>query len=376
MNPMRSFLLLSLSLGTLAIACGPSRVGIEPSDVTRVDVRPASGQGLFCPGDAFQIELLARTKDGSVCSSTDRKLGCKGKSDAVIDPSVVVVQAWPAEHVGKGPFTFRPDPDPLKTASTGLMLRGWIESKGQKSMEGTNALKPVYACMAEHMFTWNDHQGFGAPGGPGPKVDVFVTTLSTPFYANAALIRMEAPELGITRYAISPSADKPVHIIAKGEDGARGFAGSSGYPGSRGFDSSSTCGQGGAGGSGGPGGPGGPGGDGGPGGMIHVHLDASAGNSLMGRVRLENPGGSQGYGGYGGSGGPGGSGGSAGPSGKNCSGSSGPAGPRGPDGPAGPPGAPGGSGPPPSFDSAARASLFGKELQMIQQIEATPAPRP
>jgi hypothetical protein len=220
-EPMRFlFSLTALSLGTLAIACGPSRVGIEPSDVTRVDVRPASKQGLFCPGDAFQIELIARTKDGSVCSSTDRKLGCKGKTDAVIDPSVVVVQAWPAEQNGKSAYTFRPDPDPLKTASTGLMLRGWIESKGQKSVEGTNALKPVYTCQAEHMFTFDEHLGYGAPGGPGPTVHVFVTPISTPFYANAALIRMEAPELGLTRYAISPSADKPVHIIAKGEDGA------------------------------------------------------------------------------------------------------------------------------------------------------------
>jgi hypothetical protein len=370
---MRSLILVAF--GTLAIACGPSKVGIEPSDVTRVDVRPASGQGLFCPGDAFQIELIARTKDGAACSSTDRKLGCKGKSDAVIDPSVVVVQAWPAEPTGKHDFTFKPDPDPLKTASTGLLLRGWIESNGKKSVEGTNTLKPVYACQAEHFFTWHQDLGYGDHGGRGPTVHVTVTTLSTPFYANAALVRMDAPELGITRYAISPSADKPVHIIAKGQDGARGFAGHSGYAGSRGFDSSSTCGHGGAGGSGGPGGPGGHGGDGGPGGEIHVHFDGAAGNALMGRVHVTNPGGNGGMGGYGGSGGPGGSGGSGGPSGKNCSGSSGPSGPRGPDGPMGMPGVNGPPGPPPTFDSGARATLFAKELSIIQQIEATPGAR-
>jgi len=277
-------LFLFASLGG-AIACGPSKVNIAPSDVTRVELRPASGQGLFCPGDPFQVELIARLKDGTACSSSDRKLGCKGVRDAVIDPSVVRLQAWPGELVQGHDFTWRPDADPLRTAATGLLLRGWIEKDGKKSVEGKNTLKPVYACQSEHVLGYREHLEYGGHGGPGPVVHVYVTTLSTPFYANAALIRIESQELGLSQYAISPSSDKPVRIVAMGQDGARGFPGASGHPGSRGANSYTTCGTGGRGGDGGPGGYGGPGGEGGQGGVVHVHLDASAADALAHRVQ-------------------------------------------------------------------------------------------
>jgi hypothetical protein len=368
-------LLSLLMLAPLAIACGPSKVAIAPADVTRIDLRPASGQGLFCPGDAFQVEMIARLKDGTACSSSDRKLGCKGTRDAVIDPTVVRLQAWPGEPVKGHDFTWRSDPDPLRTAATGLLLRGWIEKDGNKSVEGQNTLKPTYACQSEHVLGYHEHLDYGAPGGTGPVVHVFVTTLSTPFYANAALVRIESPELNISQYAISPSADKPVRIVAKGQDGARGFPGAPGHPGSRGADASSSCGVGGRGGDGGPGGYGGPGGEGGPGGIVHVHLDAAAADALAHRVQVLTPGGHGGDGGYGGSGGPGGAGGSAGPSGKNCFGKSGDAGMQGSHGPPGPPGASGPHGPPPTFVLSPRNTMFGKELSLIQQIEATPAPK-
>lgn len=366
---------LVFAFGLAALACGPSKVVLGPADVTRVDVRPASGQGLYCPGDPFQIELLATTKSGEVCSSTDRARGCMGKRDAVIDPSIVRVQAWPADPVEGQEYTYTPDANPLSTAATGLNLRGWIESAGGKSMEGRRTLKPTYACQAEQVFGQGGGLGWGMHGAPGPELHVFVTTLSTPFYANAALIRIQSAEHGWVRYAISPSADKPVTIVARGQDGAAGFPGAIGQPGKRGYDGVGECAQGGRGTDGGPGGLGGPGGDGGPGGVVHVHLDAAAPEALAARVRVVAPGGHAGSGGSGGMGGEGGAGGSAGPSGKGCFGKVGERGARGPSGPPGPPGRPGTSGPPPTFDTAPRASLFPKELSTITAVEATPAPK-
>lgn len=370
---MKRFFLLALA--PLAIACGPSKVQVSPADVTRVDVRPASGQGLFCPGDPFQIELIAHTKDGGACSSTDRKLGCMGKSDAVLDPSTVRVQAWPGEPVPNAEYTFTPDPNPLATAGTGLSLRGWLEGGGQKSIEGKNTLKPVYQCQSSHVIGAGGSLEWGSHGAPGPELHVFVTTLSTPFYANAALIRIEAPGLGMVRYAISPSADKPIVIEARGQDGAPGQPGAPGAPGKKGADATDECGQGQRGGDGGAGGMGGPGGDGGAGGVVHIHVDAAAREALLARVRITAPGGSAGPAGAGGRGGDPGAGGAAGPSGKSCFGKPGEPGAKGPAGPAGTPGHPGSNGPQPTVDVGPRATLFPKELSTIQQVEATPAPK-
>jgi len=373
---MRGLFLLAVgAIAPLAIACGPSKVQVSPADVTRVDIRPASGQALFCPGDPFQVELLVQTKGGGPCSSTDRALGCMGKSDAVLDPSTVHVEAWPAQVVGGADFTFSPDPNPLATAGTGVLLQGWLESAGQKSMVGKSTLKPVYACQAQQVIARSGGLDWGSHGAAGPELHVFITTLSTPFYANAALIRMEAPELGLVRYAISPSADKPVTIVARGQDGAPGMPGALGQAGKKGSDGSGECSQGGRGGDGGPGGLGGPGGDGGPGAVVHLHADAAASEALMARVRITNPGGSAGHGGNGGVGGEPGAGGAAGPSGKSCFGKVGEPGTRGANGPAGPPGHPGASGPTPTLDVAPRATLFPKELSTIMQVEATPAPK-
>lgn len=369
---MRGWFLLA-AIAPLAIACGPTKVQVAPSDVTHIDLRPASGQGLFCPGDPFQVELLARTKSGAVCSSTDRSLGCLGKRDAVLDPSTVHVEVFPGAPSGGAEYTFTPDPNPLATAGTGLGLQGWLESAGQKSIVGKNTLKPVYACQSQHVLGHGGGLDFGGHGAAGPELHVFITSLSTPFYANAALIRIESAELGVVRYAISPSADKPVVIVARGQDGAPGLPGAAGQAGKKGSDATEECAQGGRGGDGGAGGLGGPGGDGGPGGIVHVHADTAASQALMARLQISTPGGAAGAPGPGGAPGEAGAGGSAGPSGKSCFGKAGDPGARGPHGPPGPAGRPGANGPAATLDVAPRATLFPKELPTITQVEATPA---
>ncbi len=366
---------VAASCGSVAVACGPSKVLIAPHEVARIDVRPASGQGLFCPGDPFQVELLVRTKDGATCSSTDRKLGCRDKTDAVLDPEIVRLEVTPAMPFGDHDFTYQPDPNPLATAGTGLRLRGWIEANGGKSIEAENTLKPVYTCLGEIVVIDDGPLDYGQHGRPGPELHVAVTPLSTPYYAKAALIRIDVPGLGLRRYAVSPSADRPVTIVSRGQDGAPGQNGHDGAAGKAGTAASGTCGEGGRGTDGQPGGSGGPGGDGGPGGVVHVVFDDAAADKLQGRVHVLSVGGAAGSGGRGGYGGQGGAGGAAGPSGKSCFGKAGPRGAKGADGAHGPSGAPGPNGPPPSFAIAPRASLFAGELGAITTIEATPRAR-
>lgn len=366
---------LASTCGSLAIACGPSKVLVAPHEVARIDVRPASGQGLFCPGDPFQVELLVRTKDGATCSSTDRKLGCRDKSDAVLDPEIVRLEVTPAMPFGDHDFTFQPDPNPLATAATGLKLRGWIEANGGKSMEAENTLKPVYSCLGEIVVIDDGPLGFGQHGRHGPEIHVAVTPLSTPWYANAALIRIDAPGLGFRRYAVSPSADRPVTIVSRGQDGAPGEHGRAGENGKQGTAATGACGEGGRGTDGQPGSPGGPGGDGGAGGPIQVVFDDAAADKLQARVHVLSVGGGGGVGGAGGIGGQGGAGGAAGPSGKGCFGKTGPRGAKGADGPRGANGSPGPNGPPPTFAMAPRATLFAAELAAITTIEATPHAR-
>jgi len=247
-EPLIKLAVLSVMAAGVA-ACGPTKVKLDPKSVVNVSVQPASGQPLFCPGDAFQIELLAKLKDGSTCSSTDRKRGCLGEKDAVIDPADVRVSGSSGRITGPPEkFIWTPDSNPLATADTGMTLKGWIEKlvngTVEKSIEGEAALKPVYDCQSERVFTAT------RDGGAGPDLIIAVTTLSTPYYPNAALIRVEnGPD---RMYFISSAADQPVKIISKGGAGAQGAQGSQGQPGADGksADGSSMCAKGGSGGDG------------------------------------------------------------------------------------------------------------------------------
>ena len=58
------------------LACGPSLVELDPRNVVNIHIAPATKQPTFCPGKAFKVEIIAKLKDGTSCSSTDRARGC------------------------------------------------------------------------------------------------------------------------------------------------------------------------------------------------------------------------------------------------------------------------------------------------------------
>ncbi len=369
-----SFLRLALCLplvGLLPVltGCGPSHAQIDPKNVVNVSVRPASGQLLYCPGDAFQIEVVAKLKDGTSCSNVDAKKGCMKEDDMVIAPDLVRY-AGSAAQVHRD-FIVVPDPDVLKTADTGMTLRAWLEAAGGvKSMEGEAQLKPVYDCKNAHVVR-------GAPGYDGrngsaaPEVTVAITSLSTPFYPDAALIRVDWP--GSRAYLISPSSDKPVRIQSQGGDGGRGITGQAGAPGRAGKDATEECGTGEDGGNGTDGLIGGRGGDGGPGGRILVILDDANADKLKGRLLLATVGGGSGDGGFGGKGGAAGQGGQGGAlkaGDPKCKPEAGKDGRFGKTGPTGEPGRQGPGGPAPVFEMGQRKVMFANELSILQRIEA------
>jgi hypothetical protein len=357
-------------------------VQLDPRSVVNVTVGPTSGQPLFCPGDAFQVELVARLKDGTSCSSTDPSRGCMGQSSAVIDPADIRIEGNGGALQGpREKFVWMPESDPLKTADTGLTLRGWLEKvvdgRLQKSMVGERELKPVYQCHMEGVFQGPPPPAAGGQDGqPGPELRIAVTTLSTPYYPAAALIRVET---GTTRvYYISPSADQPVRLVSKGSNGTPGANGANGAGGTNGEDApanAAACTKGGDATDGGPGGPGANGGSGGPGGLIRISFDANAADKLRGRILAASVGGDPGHGGMGGVGGIGGWGGSGGPTGPDCAETQGKSGKNGDQGTAGAPGRPGPNGPDPVIEAAPRESLFGTELAAISRIEAAKAKR-
>lgn len=363
--------LSALALSTLGLAaCGPTAVDLDPRTVVDVQVRPASGQRLFCPGDKFQVEVVAKLNDGTSCSSTDRKRGCLKQEDAIIDPKQVRIEGSVGTRFGElETFVWAPPEDVLATADTGLTLKGWVERRvgpeTQRSMVGEAELRPVYQCRMAG--TYYD----GEPGAPGPELHVAITTLSTPYYPSAALVRVESR--GERAYFISPSVDQAITIASLGQ---RGPAGEQGRPGVKGEDGKSAasdaapCTKGEDGRNGTDGGLGGPGGDGGPGGLIHITLDAAAADRLKGRVIAESAGGGAGPGGQGGYGGQGGIGGSGGPTASNCSDNKGADGKPGRQGAGGPAGRPGPAGPPPVVTTAARKTLFAEEMEIIARIEA------
>ncbi|MEO5728727.1 MAG: hypothetical protein ABI134_11795 [Byssovorax sp.] len=376
-RPLNGSLLLgALALASLLPACGPTRVQLSPRNVASVVVRPSSGKLVFCPGEAFQVEVLAQLKNNTWCSSTDRTRGCLGETDAVIDASSVRVQGSPGGIEGNpGKFFWNTSEDPLATASTGVKLQGWIQLSTPAGVERSPAaearLKPVYGCRLEGLFGGGSGGNQGENGAPGPDLDIAVTTLSTPFYPNAALIRVIS---GTQRfYYISPSPKQPIRITSRAEDGGNGAAGANGQEGTAGKDASDACANGGHGEHGERGSRGGNGGDGGAGGMIRITLDAAFTDKLRGRILATSQGGSAGGAGPGGIGGKGGSAGKGGPSGPSCTsgGSAGNAGNTGVTGPAGRSGYAGPSGPMPVFAIASREALFGAELQSLRRIEGT-----
>jgi hypothetical protein len=369
---------VGISFGLAALhgltGCGPSALQIDARDVVNVDVRPASQQNLFCPGDPFKVELVAKMKDGTKCSSHDGTRGCLGKEDVIIDPDLVRIEASSGKP-GRG-FVWVPDEDPLLTANAGLLLRGWVESKGDgqvhKSMVDEKLLTPVYDCMQDNVFTIPQMGGRGEHGAAGPDLRVAVTSLSTPFYPNAALIRVED---GASRaYFISPSADKAIRVLSRGQNGAPGSPGVKGSDGTRGASNTNQpCAKGGAGGDGADGGQGGSGGDGGPGGRITIVLDDAVAEKVRGRISGVSTGGEGGPGGPGGQGGDGGEGGQGGATGPDCTDNKGPDGRDGREGQPGQAGRRGQDGQSPVFSTASRATLFAAELPVIKKIEATPA---
>jgi hypothetical protein len=368
-----------LALATLSaglLGCGPKHLQINPSDVVSVSVRPASGQKLFCPGDPFQIELVTKMKDGSHCSTVNGERGCLGQEDVVIDPEIVRLEATSGQQ-RRGKFIWEPDPNPLTTAASGLTLKGWIEAKVDgkltKSMQGESVLTPVYECMRENVFTSAQRAPEDVDGAPGPSLRIAVTSISTPYFPNAALIRVEDGAQRV--YLMSGSYDQTVRIISRGQLGGAGRPGQAGARGQDGSnDTSGTpCAKGQDGQDGADGGPGGQGGDGGPGGAISVVLDEKVADKLKGRVLAVSEGGPGGQGGYGGPGGQGGRGGSGGPTSSSCSDTRGKDGRDGRTGAEGQRGRTGQTGPQPIFQTAPRSVLFAGELAIIQKIEASQA---
>lgn len=364
---------IALAGAPLLQACGPAEVELNPLSVVDLQVRPASGQRLFCPGDRFQVEVVAKLKDGTTCSSTDRTRGCMGQKDAVIKPQDVRItgsagfRGEPAEQ-----FVWIPPPNPLDTADTGLALKGWLEKTlgGQtmKSMVGEAELRPVYQCQMAGSYSG------GGPGAHGPDVEIAVTTLSTPYYPGAALVRVDA--MGGRAYFISPSMDQAVQIVSRGQIGAPGAPGLPGENGENGKDAvtdAAACTRGGDGTNGTDGGPGGHGGDGGNGGRIRIVLDEAAADKLRGRVLTQSLGGAPGPAGPGGQGGLGGDGGRGGPVTADCKETKGKDGKPGRTGQAGVPGRPGLPGPAPEVTTVPRASLFAAEMAVITRIEAAKA---
>lgn len=352
------------------VGCGPSHAQIEPKDVVNVSVRPASGQLLFCPGDPFQVEVVAKLKDGTSCSNVDPNKGCMNEKDTVIASEMVRIQGS-SGFVGGGNFIWVPDKDVLKTADTGMGLRGWLESAtGGKSMEGEAQLKPVYDCQMQQTIRGARGRD-GEMGAPGPELTISITTLSTPFFPDAALFRLDWP--GNRAYMISPSADKPVRITTYGGEGGRGLEGAPGVPGRDGKDATEECADGLDGTNGGDGGPGGRGGDGGPGGLIRVILDDANADKLKGRLLVQSlggPGGDRGPGGAGGKGGRGGEAGALKAGDPDCKPRDGKNGALGKFGPSGEQGRTGPNGPAPTFEMGERKQMFANELAIIQRIEA------
>jgi hypothetical protein len=372
---MSKFQLLAIlaitAVQPILAGCGPTQAQIDPRNVADIKIRPTSGQNLFCPGAPFSVEFVAKLKDGTTCSNFNAESGCMNQKNTVIDPTVLRLAGSNGQVQGQGWVT---DADPLKTADAGIRLRGWLEQvisgQNQKSMEAEIDLKPVYECKSQANYSPGNGRDDGSNGGAGPMITIAVTTLSTPFYPDAALVRVESGTL--REYFISPSADKPIRITASGQPGARGRRGTPGADGEPGA-AGPECKNGTDGTDGTAGGAGARGGDGGIGATFKVILDEANPDKLKGRILIANPGGTGGEGGMGGPGGKGGVGGAAGTKPANpapdCTPTAGKSGQNGPNGPNGSRGNNGAAGPAPAFENAKRTVAWANELQAIQRIE-------
>ncbi len=371
MNRIGFFALASSAL--VMLACGPSKLMVSPARVVNVNVQPASLQALFCPGDAFQIELVAKLDDGTLCSNIDGGRGCMNEKDSIIDPSLVRIEASPGAFTDMSKFVFTPPVNPLETADAGISLRGYLEDATGKSVVGERRVSPVYDCQREYVGSVPQPGKNGEPGQPGPDLTVTVTSLSTPWFSNAALIRVENGSQKV--YFISPSADRPVRIVSKGQDGGAGALGPAGAAGADGAAAGAACTPGSNGMPGTSGGQGGDGGNGGPGGSIKLVVDDAKGEMLKARVKLESIGGAAGLAGPGGAGGAGGRGGAGAAADTMCAsgGAAGADGSAGTSGPSGKPGKPGAPGPAPAESAGARSALFASEMATITKIEAAKA---
>lgn len=360
------------ALQPVLAGCGPAQAQIDPRNVADLKLRPASGQALFCPGAQFNVEFVAKLKDGTTCSNLNADAGCMKEKNTVIDPQVLRLSGSNGQVQGQGWVT---DADPLKTADAGVRLRGWLEQvlegKTYKSVETQLDLKPVYECKDHASFTPGNGRDDGSNGAAGSMITVAITTLSTPFYPDAALVRVESGTM--REYYISPSSDKPIRITATGQPGARGRQGARGGDGKPGDAAPGECKNGGDGTNGLAGFVGGRGGDGGAGATIKVILDDSNPDKLRGRLLIANPGGAPGEGGLGGPGGRGGVGGAAGAKPANapadCMPKAGNSGQNGANGANGMRGNQGATGPAPAFENGKRMAVWANELQAIQRIE-------
>jgi hypothetical protein len=377
MSKIQLFAILAITAAQPILAgCGPAQAQIDPRNVADLKIRTSSGQGLFCPGENFGVEFVAKLKDGSTCSNLNAETGCMNQKNTVIDPTVLRLSGSNGQVSGQG---WRTDPDPLKTADTGVRLRGWLEQvlNGQthKSMETEMDVKPVYECKSQADYSQSNRREDGSNGGAGALITIAITSLSTPFYPDAALVRVESGTM--REYFISPSSDKPIRITASGQPGAQGTRGAAGGAGKAGDAAPGECKNGTDGTNGTAGGPGGRGGNGGAGATIKVIVDEGNPDKLKGRILIANPGGAAGEGGSGGPGGIGGVGGAAGAKPQNapadCAPVSGKNGVNGANGASGPRGAAGAAGPAPAFENGKRQTVWANELQAIQRIEGAGA---
>ena len=171
MNKIQLFALLAFTAAQPILAgCGPSQAQIDPRNVADLKIRPTSGQNLFCPGAPFAVEFVAKLKDGTTCSNFNADAGCMNKKNTVIDPSVLRLSGSNGQLQGQG---WVADADPLKTADSGIRLRGWMEQalNGQtyKSMESEIDLKPVYECKNSADYASSNGRDDGSNGSAGRR---------------------------------------------------------------------------------------------------------------------------------------------------------------------------------------------------------------
>ena len=70
MSKIQLFAILAIAAAQpILTGCGPSQAQIDPRNVADLQIRPASGQALFCPGAHFGVEFVAKLKDGTTCSN-------------------------------------------------------------------------------------------------------------------------------------------------------------------------------------------------------------------------------------------------------------------------------------------------------------------